>query len=422
MVLDYDEPSQSSSGDFGGDTPMSDSDSYFSPEGQKWYNKEFARFPTKITMPPFTLTRRIIHWSELYYESALAKSIIARMETARAMVNRNPTQEETDAFVSQSSLLFDIPEALGYVGAGVGVYMWKKQERFELKEAEVETGKLSPSMKSKMLRWSRIRGVVLFPFFFVAGYWIGNVVSRIGMGVVASTDGRLTRFKEDAMSQNPEEVNKRLAQLRERMQARSRAMMEERRKQVQARASGTSSHADDASPTGSYSESGDSFSQYGSSQQQSGDSKILNEVYSRPNNGFQQQQSQQQQQQPQPSQSRDFWDDDDASPTNPAIDTTPSTTSSSGSAWERIRQSAAAQGSSNPRGFVPQPPPQQQQQQSSNENWQSSDYVAGRDSGDRYSRDTRQEAQRDFDRLIDRDRDNGSDQERDGGNAWSRKW
>lgn len=376
MVLDYDEQPPSDSGYDSNKYPISDLDPYLSPEARKWFHKEFASFPTKISLPPFNLPRRLIHWSELYYEATLAKSIVARLETARAMANRNPTQEETDALVQQSALLLDVPEAMGYVGAGFGVYMWRKQEKFEWRAAEAETGKLPPAMQGRMLRWARMRGVILFPFYFVAGYWVANVMSRLGMSVVLSRDSRLERFKQDVTSQNPEEINKRLAHLRDRVTARNRALMEERRRQIQGGVTGKPTKTDDASPTGSRSESGDSFGQYDSYDQQPGDSKILNEVYSRPSNAFDQQQ--QSQSQPQ-SQGRSFWDDgDDASPTNPSVDTTPLTTSSSGSAWERIRQSAV-QGSSNPRS----------QSSSSDDSWQSSDYASNQDSGDRYSRGSR---------------------------------
>ncbi|WEW56932.1 hypothetical protein PRK78_002391 [Emydomyces testavorans] len=426
MVLDYDEPSPSSSStSFGDDTPMSDSDPYFS--SQKDAHNLLAKFPTSITLPPFTLTRRILHWRQKSYETQLSMMIRAKMDMAAAMVNRLPTQEETDAIVDQSSMLFDIPKAMGLVGASFGAWLWSRQEKFERKQAGVKTFKLAALFRKNMLSITMVRGGLMLPFFFAAGYWIGNTVSRVGVSVATARDERMAQFQRDFEEQDPKEIQKRLQRLRDEAAAKRHAAaaqrLQQRQQQQQPQAQFAPSR-DDASPTGSYLESGDSFTQ-------PSDSKILTEVYSQQNGAFQPTPSRPSGQQlsTQPPRSQSFWDnDDDASPANPDIDTTLQTASSSASAWERIRQSAAAQGSSSPRGFTPrspQAPPQQQQtqQQPSNDDWQAAGSSgAGRDSGDRYARGAKEQAQRNFDQLVERDREFGTDQDRDGGNAWGRRW
>ncbi|KMU90541.1 hypothetical protein CIHG_08256 [Coccidioides immitis H538.4] len=413
MVLDYDQPSQSASG-FGDDAPMSDSDPYFS--SQKGPHSLFAKFPTNISLPPFTFGRRLLHWTQSNYETKLSMIIRAQMDTASAMVNRFPSQEETDAIVEQASMLFDIPEAAGLAGGSLGLYLGGKPTNFDPKDAEV-VSKLTPIAR---MRTSRMVHVMFFlPLCFAVGYWVTNTVAQLSVGLLTARDQRMSQFQKDFEKQDPKEMQKRLQKLREEAAARRRAFVAQKQQQR------GSQFGEDASHTGGYLESGNSSGQYGS---QPGDSKILSEVYSQPNGGFQQQSSQQPQyyRPSQPSQGQSFWDDD-ASPTNPEVDATPQT--SSASAWERIRQSAATQSSSNNRGFAARRPPQQEQQQqqqsqqpSSGDDWRSSDYGAGRDYGDKYAQSSREQAQRDFDKLIDREREFGSDKERDSGRAWGKRW
>ncbi|KMU74566.1 hypothetical protein CISG_04273 [Coccidioides immitis RMSCC 3703] len=141
MVLDYDQPSQSASG-FGDDAPMSDSDPYFS--SQKGPHSLFAKFPTNISLPPFTFGRRLLHWTQSNYETKLSMIIRAQMDTASAMVNRFPSQEETDAIVEQASMLFDIPEAAGLAGGSLGLYLGGKPTNFDPKDAEVQQSSQQP--------------------------------------------------------------------------------------------------------------------------------------------------------------------------------------------------------------------------------------------------------------------------------------
>ncbi|EEP79849.1 predicted protein [Uncinocarpus reesii 1704] len=408
MVLDYDQPSQSGSG-FGDDSSVNN-DPYFAHNPP---NELLRKFPTTITLPPFTFGRRLLHWSQANYENKLSLLICAQLDAASAMMNRPVTQEETNAIVDQASMLSDVPEAAGLLGGTLGVWLGGKPVNVNPKDAEAMT-KLSPAARLRASRTAHIAFVL--PICFLAGYWISSSIARISVALATARDQRMAQFQKDVTKQNPEEVQRRLKQVRDEAYARRRAAMYGDQPPPQQQRGPPS--GDDASPTGGYLESGGSYAQYGS---QPNDSKILSDVYSQPNGGFQSQSPPQYPQRPQPpsalepTQGQSFWDDD-ASPTNPDVDITPRT--ATGSTWERIRQSAAAR-------TPPQQHQQQQQQQQqppSNQEWRSSDYDAGRDSSDNYTQAPRERAQKDFDNLLEREREFGSDRDRDGGNAWQRRW
>ncbi|EFQ97062.1 hypothetical protein MGYG_00106 [Nannizzia gypsea CBS 118893] len=391
MVLD----SQQSS--FSDDAPPSDSDSYFSgseyAEGGK--RSRFAKYPTRVELPPFSLTKRLFYWTESNYQRNISRLVEDRLEIARVLLNRFPTQEETDALISQASFSQNMPNYGGVIGLAAGSFIAKsKNAAAESAASKAASEQFTPNrplfkLNPGALKGRLIRASFILPIFAIIGAGLGEVIGEAYSKVILVTDSRLARFRDDLSRADRREVEARIKQY----QAEKLAAAHRRHNNAPSGGSRPQRAeyypANDTSPTSNYDQQGVAESSYYQSQPDAqagysdqsamGDSKILRETFRQQgeNTGYSSSSSSSDTsdysgdwRQPQrypptrdtttPStEGKSFWDDD-ASPvssefTSSSAGSSSPTASPSGSAWARIRQQSLGDSSANDGGYNDSP-------------------------------------------------------------------
>ncbi|OAL75635.1 hypothetical protein A7D00_1234 [Trichophyton violaceum] len=346
---------------FSDDSPPSDSDSYFSSSeySEGGQLSRFAKYPTRVELPPFSLIKRIFYWTEANYQRSIGRLIEDRLDFIRVITNRFPTQEETDALVSQASTMQNMPCYGGVAGLAVGSFIAKSKNAAE----EAVSKKL-------------IRASFILPIFGFVGLAIGEVVGEAFSKISMSTDPRLVHLLKEVGQLDQKEV---MARIRRHNAERLAAARRQRNNVHPAPQPQRSEYyaANDTSPTNTYGQQGTTESSYYqpdiqagySNQSTMGNSKILRETYrqgetseystssSYPGTNDYSREWRQQQTYPpardsstSSTEGKSFWDDD-ASPVSPELTSTTDLSSSptprSGSAWARIRQQSMGDSSSN---------------------------------------------------------------------------
>ncbi|KAF3490814.1 uncharacterized protein GIQ15_00331 [Arthroderma uncinatum] len=351
---------------FTDDAPPSDSDSYFSGSEEYGHSSLFKQFPTRVELPPFTLSKRIFHWTEKNYQQSISRLIYNRMEFINALLARPPTQEETDALVSQTSSTQNMRNYGGAIGLGVGSMIARTKDPKPVTAAsETAAQQVTPNrplfkMSLKTTRGRFIRTAFILPIFLIIGIGIGEAVGDAYTKALAATDPRFARLREELSRADSRELKARLKRYQAEKLAAAKRELRDMRHATQLQQSEYHT-ADDNSPTGGYEQQGAAGSSYNQNQPALTESKILRETYRSQGensdysssysnvNDYSGDQQQQQQQASStvprsPSSSttggKSFWDDD-ASPVNSDFAPNSADSSSappSGSAWARIRQ------------------------------------------------------------------------------------
>src|SRR5438034_147449 len=164
MKLDDAPPSSRPSED---DLPLSDQDAY-SDQNQ---TPSFFKYPTKINLPPFRFWKRLLFFSKEGHDDAITTSVCYRMDVATVCLNRFPTQEETDVFVSQSSALEGIRGVGRLLGLGIGFGITSADPS---SRAENGARRLF-LMNSINWRARAIKGLFVIPFCYTIGVVVGKV-------------------------------------------------------------------------------------------------------------------------------------------------------------------------------------------------------------------------------------------------------
>ncbi|EFE41833.1 endo-1,3(4)-beta-glucanase, putative [Trichophyton verrucosum HKI 0517] len=373
---------------FSDDSPPSDSDSYFSsPEySEGGQLSRFAKYPTRVELPPFSLIKRIFYWTEANYQRSISRLIEDRLDFVRVITNRFPTQEETDALVSQASTMQNMPCYGGVVGLAVGSFIAKSKNAAEEAAANKSASEhFTPNQNRPLLKLNPgelkgrlIRASFILPIFGFIGLVFGEVVGEAVAKINMSTDSRLVPLLKEVGQLDQKEV---MARIRRHNAERLAAARRQRNNLHPASQPQRAEYyaANDTSPTNSYGQQGATESSYYQSQpdiqagysNQSaiGDSKILRETYrqgetseystssSYPSTNDYSRDWRQQQTYPpardsstSSTEGKSFWDDD-ASPVSSEFTSTPDSSSSpaphSGSAWARIRQQSMGDSSAN---------------------------------------------------------------------------
>ncbi|KAK2836089.1 hypothetical protein FQN49_006696 [Arthroderma sp. PD_2] len=373
---------------FTDDAPPSDSDSYFSNSeySENGHASPFAKFPTRVVLPPYSFSKRIFYWSEDSYQRSLSRQIVTRMDFASVVLNRYPTQEETDAWVSQASSAQTFPGYGAIIGLGVGAMIAKTKDARAATMANETAAqqfaskrplfKLSPhTLKGRLAR-----AAVILPIFSMIGAALSDVFGEVYIRIKGASDPRLARFRDEVLHADTQQVQARIRRYQAEKLAAIRRHSGNTPSTTQPQQSGYHD-ANDTSPTGSYEQQGASGSshyqsQYGpqsgySNQPASTDSNILKETNrtqaetpdysgSYPNSNDYSGNRRRQQAIPiipdsssSSTGEKSFWDDD-ASPVNSDFTPNPadsSSTSPSGSAWARIRQQSMGDSSPNNGGY-----------------------------------------------------------------------
>ncbi|EZF30898.1 hypothetical protein TMEN_2487 [Trichophyton mentagrophytes] len=382
MVLD---PQQTG---FSDDSPPSDSDSYFSSSAYSEGGQlsRFAKYPTRVELPPFSLIKRIFYWTEANYQRSISRLIEDRLDFTRVIINRFPTQEETDALVSQASSMQNMPCYGGVAGLAVGSFIAKSKNAAEEAATRKTAGEhFTPNHNRPLfklnpgeLKGRFIRASFILPIFGFIGLVIGEVVGETYSKISIATDPRLARLREEVAQSDQQEV---MARIRRHNAERLAAARRQRNNVHPAPQPQRAEYyaANDTSPTNTYGQQGATESSYYqgqpdvqtgySNQSAMGDSKILREAYRQGEtseyspsssysgtNDYSRDWRQQQTYSPardsstSSTEGKSFWDDD-ASPVSSeftsATDPSSSPTPRSGSAWARIRQQSMGDSSAN---------------------------------------------------------------------------
>lgn len=375
----------------------------------------FAKYPTKVTLPPYNLLKFLGFWSQARYERDMTARLVNALDIPTALVSRFPTQEETDAFIdaqnrrANTQFLADLVMAAGVVAVSQLIRQYAHRTHMSVGPAQI---RLPSSM--------RVRGLLFIPPVAWVGYGLGKTTSDAFGAVRLAGDQRLRGYYTELKKQSPQALQRKMKEYmvqRAKEQAERNGSGYVETEQVYS-SGGGGGGMDDASPTG-----GAYASEYGqqstivSMAQQQQQEEQRRQLYK----------AQQQQQQQQPAdqgQGQSFFDDDDASPVARPVggwqqqrQQQQQSQQASGSAWARIRQSSGA--GSKPGPF--EQSPQQLQQQ-----WGQAEQTGA----DSYSYQTqspqsdKELAQREFDRMLEQERQlgtgvaDGNEEKRGGWRRW----
>lgn len=361
------------------------------------------------------------------WQRTLVNTLTERVENARVLVQRPPTQDEMDAFVTHSSRSLyhgriGAPLASGLAMARM-YYQARKTDHYKAMVPGAEEGKL-PSAKQLMQGVTRfaktdptafrsVAAASVFKLFFwtLTGATMSSIYAVYNDTVATMSDPRLVNFVKEVKQQKPEEVRKRKVDA---AQDRYRQNQQRMTSQPQKSQQPSEMVPDQASggPTESY-EQQDYSAMYGNSAEPTTPSRS----YDRPTpmestssnwySGRKEQDS-----------VSDFFDD--ASPTapeyqNPHTNTTtpqPSQPIFQRGAWERIRQQNS-KGLSTPQGQ------EYYRGQSDGWNTQSQSQSNSSSGQDMERQREKEQARADFERMLDAERNLSSD---DSGNGKNKGW
>lgn len=376
-------------------------------------------FPLKIkpdlVVQPDPLTLYFGFFGTWNWRRNVAQALTERVENTWVRINRNPTQDEMDAFTTHTSR---------------GIYYRRMGMSLSGLLGTAYLVKITPSLPrstpEQFKSWMRtmdgpvaMRAVfkAAFKIMFVTttGVIVSSMVAAYTETKGALTDPRLEQFIEDMRTQKPEEIRKR------KMQAAA-----ERVRRIRAGEKDISAGIkEDLSWGGGYDQVANQ-DQYGYDNSASTDSPSESDAW-----GTSQSEQQNQPSGPNTSQmygssnapqgmgnepaspsasGSDFFfgrSDDDASPTAPEYRHTNADGSPAGSAWDRLRRQTGRSGSQQP----PARPPRMQQWGRTQGAPESSGYSPAGDQ-DRYDTDRRREkvqAQAEFDKMMEAERNVSND-------------
>ena len=386
--------------DSGGDTFYSSTDEHSAgpnPPGP------FAKYPTKVTLPPYNVLKFLGFWSKTLYEKDMTDRIVHALDIPTVLVSRFPTQDETDAFIDAQNRRANTAFLADLVMVS-GIFSVTQLIRQTADRPHMMVGPARIPLPASM----RMRGLLFLPPVAYIGYQLGAGTSNAFAAVRLSGDQRLRGYYMELRKQSPQMLQRKMREFmiqKAREQGKMVSVPQyEQPQQRQAYAGGM----DDASPTG-----GTYASEYGQSQDGQ-QSTIVSMAQQQQEEQRRQYYRQQQQQQQQPAdQGQSFFDDDDdASPVARPVGgwqqqrQQQQAPQQSGSAWARIRQSSGA--GSKPGPFE-QSPEQLQQQwgQAEQSGADSFSYATSRDQSQSAQSD-KELAQREFDRMLEQERQLGT--------------
>ncbi|KAE8387794.1 hypothetical protein ETB97_003826 [Aspergillus alliaceus] len=366
------------------------------PSAKYRYHSLYIKRDLIVNPDPFTLYFGFFgRWN---YDRKVTTNILRRVENARVLIQRLPTQDELDAMVTHSSRSVYQER----MGAPLGFFGGSAQLFMQARKSEVVTSyfpKLSGEGKMPSLaeitsaarrfvaaepmvarRAAFVTGFKLL-FWSVAGATFSSMYAVYRETRNTVDDPRLKEFLDDLRKQKPEDVRKR------QMESRGRRSVAEHHGVVET-------------------DQGDDFgSEYSGGDVQSAQASVPDR---RPvlepfggTGGLSADQSR----------GGDFFDDDDASPTAPEYRANRGSLGgySQGSAWERIRQQNAPS--------VPIQPSHQDPSSQQSPQWDSWNSISDND-----KQRERDQARADFERLLDRERNIGQESAGEGQRRGWGKW
>ncbi|KAE8375690.1 hypothetical protein BDV26DRAFT_9124 [Aspergillus bertholletiae] len=375
-----------------GAEPTNESDTTSNTKYQ--YHSLYIKRDLIANPDPFTLYFGFFgRWN---YDRKVTANVLRRVENARVLIQRLPTQDELDAMVTHSSRsLYQerVGAPLGFFGGSA--LLWTQAKKSELYPAYfpkagpegkmpspgeiVEAAKRFVAAEPTVARRAVFVTGFKLLFWSVAGATLSSVYAVYNETKNTMGDSRLKEFVADLRKQNPEEVRKR------QMESRGRRSVGEQQGVVE------------------MDQGGDHASEYsGGDVQSAGVSvpdhrPVLEPVGAGGRWGADQ------------SRGGNFFDDDDASPTAPEYRTDKGAQAgySQGSAWDRIRQQNTSA------------PTQPSHQDASNQQSQSDSWSSPLSESDKQRE--REQARAEFERLIDAERHMGQESAREGRRGWG-KW
>ncbi|GMG27068.1 unnamed protein product [Aspergillus oryzae] len=377
-----------------GAEPTNDSDN--TPNTKYQYHSLYIKRDLIANPDPFTLYFGFFgRWN---YDRKVTANVLRRVENARVLIQRLPTQDELDAMVTHSSRSLYHERIGAPLGGLVGsALLWNQARKSELypayfPKASGPEGKMpSPGEIIQAAKRFAVAGptvarraafVMCFKmlFYSVAGATFSSVYAVYKETTNTMGDSRLKEFLADLKKQNPDEIRKR------KMESRGRRSVGEQHGVVE------------------MDQGGEYASEYsGGDVQSTGvsvpDRRPVLEPVGGGGLGADQ------------GRGGDFFDEDDASPTAPEYRTSRAAQAgySQGSAWERIRQqntSAPAQSS--------------RQDASSQQSPQWDSWSSPSSESDKQRE--REQARAEFDRLLDAERNIGQESASEGRNKGWGKW
>ncbi|GES63831.1 endo-1,3(4)-beta-glucanase [Aspergillus terreus] len=351
--------------------------------------------------PVDPITRTFCFFGTRGFHQKVEETVARRIENARVLIQRLPTQDELDAMVTHSSRSVAYERKGIWIGAlvyaGISLPRWARTERW--RTYVPPTGSMVQRLAAGFKAFNKAEPLVarqrtmLAVFKLMFSMIAGASVSGV-MGVYTETkntvsDPRLAQFMADLRNQNPEEVQKRKAAA---IESRRRQMHQRRLEEVPAVGDG----------------------QGGLEKEQgyaSGGAEADSPQTATPGRVYQAVQDRRPVIDSSEGQSRGsyFFDDDDASPVAPEHRNTSLQDAGAlqANSWERIRQQSMSGPTQKTRENIDQPP---------KDVWNSSDY-----SNPDASRQ-REQAQAEFDRLIEAERSLGNESSGSSGRKGWGKW
>ncbi|KAE8362355.1 hypothetical protein BDV27DRAFT_131619 [Aspergillus caelatus] len=376
--------------------PTNDSDN--TPNTKYQYHSLYIKRDLIANPDPFTLYFGFFgRWN---YDRKVTANVLRRVENARVLIQRLPTQDELDAMVTHSSRsLYQerIGAPLGgLVGSGL---LWMQARKSELFPAYFpkasgpegkmpSPGEIVQAAKRFVAAEPTIARRAIFVtgfkllFYSVAGATFSSIYAVYKETTNTMADSRLKEFLADLKKQNPEELRRR------QMESRGRRSVGEQQGVVE------------------MNQGGDYASEYsGGDVQSTGVSGPDRPPVAEPvslGGGLGADQAR----------GGDFFDEDDASPTAPEYRTNRGAQAgySQGSAWERIRQQNASA-----------PSIQSSRQDTSNQQSPQWDSWSPPSSESDKQRE-REQARAEFERLLDAERNIGQESASEARNKGWGKW
>lgn len=362
------------------------------------------------------------------WQRTLVNTLTERVENARVLVQRPPTQDEMDAFVTHSSRSLYHGRIGAPLASGLAMArMYSQARKTDYYKAMVpgaEEGKL-PSAKQLMQGVTRfakadptafrsVAAASVFKLFFwtLTGATMSSIYAVYNDTVATMSDPRLVNFVKEVKQQKPEEVRKRKVDA---AQDRYRQNQQRMMSQPQESQQPSEMVADQASDgTTESHEQQDYSAMYGSNAEpitpsRSYDRPTQTESTSSAWYGGRKEQDP----------VSDFFDD--ASPTAPEyqtprnINTTPqpSQPAFQRGAWQRIRQQNS-NGVSNPQG--------QEYYRGQSEGWNAQSQSNSSNGQDTERQREKEQARADFERMLDAERNMSSDNLGNGKNKGWGRW
>lgn len=272
------------------------------------------------------------------YETQITRQICDNIDLGMDLVGRPLNQEETDAFVSQAENLVKTPRRGAILGLAAGTAL----TIYPIRHSFQKGGIFRLPAAFPFWKLGATSGIGIF-----AGAILGNVISAATASQRLLSDSRLTRFREERKTQNPDAVMQRI---KDRAMSRAGSVSQTRPPQAIVGQGLSRPEPTDTDAVGMEDKQSNNDGEYHT------DSPIVRDVYSQRQNQWKERQPQSQSSsfyEP-PNKSggddvlTDLMDDRSSDPNSPAYGGASyersrfsSRQSSPGSAWERLRHEAA---------------------------------------------------------------------------------